>query len=172
MTGVLEHAHALRKDYHTPQHERGAEANEWQGSTVGTPSAAPAVMMVTPVAYVPSALRKSLGSISELSLANSFAGSGLNGCFGASVMHQPQSVRFSDGRPSATRPKLVPAASKLNARCELIAWASRNCRCNAAFVNNPRAPLAENNSDTASVQRLTAKAPSRRNLVLAATSRT
>ena len=51
-----------------------------------------------------------------------------------------------------------------------MAWASRNCRCNAPVVNNPRAPLAANNSDTASVQRLTEKAPSRRNLVLAAIS--
>src|ERR1700757_1448184 len=80
------------------------EANELQVSPWGLPSAAAAVMMVTPVAYVPSALRKSLGSIGELSLANSLAGSGLIGCFGASVIHQPQSVRFSDGRPSATRP--------------------------------------------------------------------
>src|SRR3981081_3665395 len=111
-------------------------------------------MMVTALGEPPSALRKSLGSMTELSLASSLAGSGLIGCFGASVIRRPQSVRFSDGRPSATRPSFVPAASKLNARCELIAWPSRNCRCNAPVVNNPRAPLAENSNDTASGQNL------------------
>src|ERR1700704_3533422 len=81
---------------------------------------------------------------------------------------RPQRVRVSDGRPSAARPKLVPCASKLKAMWELMALASRNCRCKAPLVYNPRAPLAANSSDTASVQRLTEKAPSRRDLVLAA----
>src|ERR1700687_4118870 len=43
-------------------------------------------MIVTPVAKVPSAFRKSRGSIAELSLANSLAGSGSVGCFGASFI--------------------------------------------------------------------------------------
>src|SRR3981189_1562052 len=80
------------------------DANELQVSPWGLPSAAAAVLMVTAVANVPSALRKSRGSIRELSLASSFAGSGLIGGFGASVIRRPQSVRFSDGSPSATRP--------------------------------------------------------------------
>src|SRR3974390_884474 len=45
-----------------------------------------AVMMVTPVAEVPSALRKSRGSIGELPLASSLAGSGSVGCLGASFI--------------------------------------------------------------------------------------
>src|SRR3954463_15159319 len=51
------------------------EANELQVTPYGVPSAAIAVTMVTPVANVPSALRKSRGSIAELSAASSLAGS-------------------------------------------------------------------------------------------------
>src|SRR5205814_7372749 len=78
------------------------EANELQVTPYGLPPAAIAVTMVTPVANVPSALRKSRGSIAELSLANSLAGSA--GCLGESDIQRPQSVKFSDGKPSATRP--------------------------------------------------------------------
>ena len=53
-----------------------------------------------------------------------------------------------------------------------MAWASRNCRCSTPLVNKPRAPLAANSKDTASVQRFTEKAPSRRNPVFAAISGT
>src|SRR5262245_30268384 len=62
------------------------EANELQVTPYGFPSAAIAVTMVTPVANVPSALRKSRGSIAELSLASSLAGSA--GCLGASDIRQ------------------------------------------------------------------------------------
>src|SRR4051812_41857712 len=58
------------------------EANELHVTPYGVPSAAIAVTMVTPVANVPKALRKSRGSIAELSVANSLAGSA--GCLGAS----------------------------------------------------------------------------------------
>src|SRR5436305_11599256 len=58
------------------------DAKELQVTPYGFPSAAIAVTMVTPVAKVPSALRKSRGSIAELSVANSLAGSA--GCLGAS----------------------------------------------------------------------------------------
>ena len=51
------------------------ESKVLQVSPSGVPSAAIAVTMVTPVANAPSALRKSRGSIAELSLASSFAGS-------------------------------------------------------------------------------------------------
>src|SRR5215475_7841055 len=47
------------------------EAKELQVTPYGLPSAVIAVTMVTPVPKVPSALRKSRGSIAELSLANS-----------------------------------------------------------------------------------------------------
>src|ERR1700742_1228575 len=62
------------------------EANELQVSPYGFPSAVMAVMMVTPVAKVPSALRKSRGSIADESLASSAAGSGSVGCLGLSFI--------------------------------------------------------------------------------------
>src|ERR1700730_11888707 len=79
------------------------DAKELQVSPTGLPSGPLAEIAVTPVAKRPSALRKSLGSIGEWSLASSLSGSGCGGCFGP-VIGRPQSVRFSDGRPSATRP--------------------------------------------------------------------
>src|SRR5215468_7413118 len=76
------------------------EAKELQVTPYGLPSADIAVTIVTPVPNVPSAVRKSRGSIGELSVANSLAGSA--GCLGRSDIQRPQSVRFSEGRPSAT----------------------------------------------------------------------
>src|SRR6476620_1468689 len=61
---------------------RDTEAKELQVTPYGVPSAAIAVTIVTPVAKVLSALRKSRGSIAELSLAISLAGSA--GCLGES----------------------------------------------------------------------------------------
>src|SRR5437588_5084251 len=61
------------------------DAKELQVTPYGLPSPVIAVTMVTPVAKVPSALRKSRGSIAELSLASSLAGSA--GCLGASDIH-------------------------------------------------------------------------------------
>src|ERR1700760_3448878 len=63
-------------------------------------------MMVTPVAKVPSALRKSRGSIAELSLANSLAGS--VGCFGASGI-QRTSKRQVFGRQAEHHPAVIGA---------------------------------------------------------------
>src|ERR1700755_958 len=62
--------------------------------------------MVTPVAKVPSALRKSRGSIAELSLANSLAGS--LGCFGASDIRQA-SKRQVFGRQAERHPAVIGA---------------------------------------------------------------
>src|SRR5438309_820637 len=70
------------------------DANELQVSPEGLPSGPAAVMMVTPVAYVPSAFRKSLGSIGELPLASSLAGSGSVGCFGVSVIRRLKASNF------------------------------------------------------------------------------
>src|SRR6185437_10891532 len=64
------------------------EANELQVNPYGFPSAVEAVMMVTPVAKVPSALRKSRGLIEEALLSSSAPGSGLAWCLGASVIPQ------------------------------------------------------------------------------------
>src|ERR1700733_11922929 len=61
-------------------------------------------MMVTPVAKVPSALRKSRGSIAALSLANSLAGSA--GCFGASDIRQA-SKRQIFGRQAERHPAVI-----------------------------------------------------------------
>src|SRR6185437_6118789 len=62
------------------------DANELQVNPYGFPSGVEAVMMVTPVAKLPSALRKSLGLIPETLLSSSAPGSGLAGCLGASVI--------------------------------------------------------------------------------------
>src|SRR5947209_8543622 len=70
------------------------EAKELQVTPYGFPSAAITVTMVTPVANVPNALRKSRGSIVELSLASSLAGSA--GCLGGSDIRR--ALRASDFR--------------------------------------------------------------------------
>src|ERR1700761_5674340 len=82
------------------------EAKELQVRPYGFPSAVSAVMMVTPVAKVPSALRKSRGSIAELSLASSLAGS--VGCFGASDIHRA-SKRQVFGRQAERHPAVIGA---------------------------------------------------------------
>src|ERR1700722_15939682 len=63
-------------------------------------------MMVTPVAKLPSALRKSRGSIAALSLASSLAGSA--GCFGASDIRQA-SKRQGFGRQAERHPAAIGA---------------------------------------------------------------
>src|ERR1700692_671584 len=65
-------------------------------------------MMGTPVAKVPSPLRKSRGSIAELSLANSLAGS--LGCFGASDIRQA-SKRQVFGWQAERHPAVIGARS-------------------------------------------------------------
>src|SRR5437899_3745025 len=80
------------------------EANELQFTPYGLPSADISVTMVTPVANVPSALRKSRGSIAELSLANSLAGSA--GCLGASDIRQA-SERQIFGRQAKRHASIV-----------------------------------------------------------------
>src|ERR1700753_1714611 len=65
-------------------------------------------MMVTPVAKVPSALRKSRGSIGELSLDSSLAGSGTVGCFEASFI-QRASKRQVIGRQAQRNPSVIGA---------------------------------------------------------------
>src|SRR5450756_782541 len=73
--------------------------------------------MVTPVAKVPSALRKSLGSMAELSLASSLAGSGSMGCFGASVIPSA-SERQVLGRQPQRYPAVI-GASRIEIECDV-----------------------------------------------------
>src|SRR5258707_11905118 len=80
------------------------EAKELQVTPYGLPSAAIAVTIATPVANVPSALRKSRGSIAELSLASSLAGSA--GCLGASDIRRA-SKRQIFGREAERHPSIV-----------------------------------------------------------------
>ena len=91
------------------------EAKELQVTPYGFPSAAIAVTMVTPVAKVPSALRKSRGSIAELSLANSLAGSA--GCLGASDIRLA-SERQVFGR-QAKRYTSIIGPSRIEIECEM-----------------------------------------------------
>src|SRR5258708_15049193 len=91
------------------------EAKELQVTPYGFPSAAIAVTMVTPVANVPSALRKSRGSIAELSLANSLAGSA--GCFGASDIRRA-SERQVFGR-QAERHASIVGPRRIKIECEV-----------------------------------------------------
>src|SRR4029078_4393063 len=91
------------------------DAKELQVTPYGFPSAAIAVTMVTPVANVPSALRKSRGSIAELSLASSFAGSA--GCLGASDIHQA-SERQVFGRQAKRHASIVRSRG-IEVECEM-----------------------------------------------------
>src|SRR5690349_24036464 len=70
--------------------------------------------MVTPVPYVPSALRKSRGSIGELSLANSLAGSA--GCLGRSDIQASERQVF--GR-QADRDTAVVGSRRIEIECEV-----------------------------------------------------
>src|SRR5882757_2775595 len=92
-----------------------SEAKELQVSPYGRPSADIAVTIVTPVANVPSALRKSRGSIAELSLASSLAGSA--GCLGKSDI-QPASKRQILGRQAKRYPSVVGPRS-IEIECEV-----------------------------------------------------
>ena len=86
-----------------------------QVTPYGLPSAAIAVTMVTPVAKVPSALRKSRGSIAELSLANSLAGSA--GCLGASDIRQA-SERQIFGRQTKRHASII-GSCRIKIECEV-----------------------------------------------------
>src|SRR4051812_22142868 len=91
------------------------EAKELQVTPYGFPSAAIAVTIVTPVAKVPSALRKSRGSIAELSLANSLAGAA--GCLGASdIPRAPERQVF--GR-QAKRYASIIGSRRIEVECEV-----------------------------------------------------
>src|SRR4051812_13915543 len=90
------------------------EAKELQVTPYGFPSAAIAVTMVTPVAKVPSAWRKSRGSIAELSLANSLAGSA--GCLGASDILASERQVF--GR-QAERYTSIVGSGRIEIECEV-----------------------------------------------------
>src|SRR5439155_367211 len=79
------------------------------------PSAVIAVTMVTPVAKVPSALRKSRGSIVELSLASSLAGSA--GCLGASDIHLA-SERQVFGRQTKSYTSII-GSRRIEVECEV-----------------------------------------------------
>src|SRR5690349_5171610 len=70
--------------------------------------------MVTPVPYVPSALRKSRGSIGELSVANSLAGSA--GCLGRSDIQASERQIF--GR-QADRDAAVIGPRRIEIECEM-----------------------------------------------------
>src|SRR5690349_24670357 len=91
------------------------EAKELHVTPKGVPSAAIAVTMVTPVAKVPSALRKSRGSIDELSLASSLAGSA--GCLGASDIRRA-SERQIFGR-QAKRHASIIGTRRLEIECKV-----------------------------------------------------
>src|SRR3954466_13527888 len=71
--------------------------------------------MVTPVAKLPSALRKSRGSIAELSLASSLAGSA--GCLGASDIRQA-SERQIFGRQVKRHTSII-GSRRIEVECEV-----------------------------------------------------
>src|SRR3954449_1650978 len=89
------------------------EAKELQVTPYGFPSAAIAVTMVTPVANVPNALRKSRGSIAELSLASSLAGSA--GCFGASDIRRASKGQVF-GRQAKRYPSII-GSCRIEIKC-------------------------------------------------------
>ena len=119
MAGVLEDREVLEKTsprlHNTSGGLSDTEAKELQVTPYGLPSAAIAVTMVTPVAKVPSALRKSRGSIAELSLANSLAGSA--GCLGASDIRQA-SERQIFGRQTKRHASII-GSCRIKIECEV-----------------------------------------------------
>src|SRR6185295_19694374 len=90
------------------------DAKELQVTPEGVPSGVIAVTMVTPVPKVPSAVRKSRGSIAELSLANSLAGSA--GCLGRSDIQASERQIFGG---QADRDAAVICPRRIEIECEV-----------------------------------------------------